>query len=269
VFTRLAVVPMTAAQLTQARAGDHVAVIGLGPIGNLTAQVFQLCGCEVNAFELSPTRRAVASRCGVNSAHHSDAILSFGSIHRAVIEATGSANVLPLCLDLVCDRGEIVMIGAPWGKGSEGFPINNFAGALFSRFVTLRSGWESELPLMGTNLAFRSVEQNCATVQRWLAQGKLVSDPLITHRLRPNQIMVGYEGLEKKREEFITRKGYAASAFICTIRASWRACSLVARIHSSKHVARWMCRSSFFVRVARIVTQSSRSPNALAMCVSS
>ena len=56
VFVRLANVSMTTMRTTIARGGDRVAVIGLGLIGNLAAQVFQACGMRVNAVDLSPAR---------------------------------------------------------------------------------------------------------------------------------------------------------------------------------------------------------------------
>src|SRR5215218_425527 len=62
VFVRLANVSMTTMRTTIAHGGDNVAVVGLGLIGNLAAQVLQACGMQVDALDLSPTRRAIAER---------------------------------------------------------------------------------------------------------------------------------------------------------------------------------------------------------------
>ena len=54
VFTRMAGVAITALRVSSASAGDTVAVIGLGLVGNLAAQLFQIAGCRVIGFDLSP-----------------------------------------------------------------------------------------------------------------------------------------------------------------------------------------------------------------------
>ena len=69
VFVRLANVSMTTMRTTIAHGGDRVAVIGLGLIGNLAAQVFHACGMQVNAVDLSPARREIAARCGIRAVY--------------------------------------------------------------------------------------------------------------------------------------------------------------------------------------------------------
>ena len=57
VFVRLANVSMTTMRTTISHGGDGVAVVGLGLIGNLAAQVFQACGMRVNALDLAAARQ--------------------------------------------------------------------------------------------------------------------------------------------------------------------------------------------------------------------
>src|SRR3954468_9743458 len=47
VFTRMAGVAVTALRASSVAAGDTVAVIGLGLVGNLAAQLFQIAGADV------------------------------------------------------------------------------------------------------------------------------------------------------------------------------------------------------------------------------
>ena len=69
VFVRLANVSTTTMRTTIAHGGDRVAVIGLGLIGNLAAQVFHACGMQVNAVDLSPACREIAARCGIRAVY--------------------------------------------------------------------------------------------------------------------------------------------------------------------------------------------------------
>ena len=56
-FARLGQIGGISLQLTAARPGDTVAVIGLGPVGNLVAQLAQASGYRVVSVERSPGRR--------------------------------------------------------------------------------------------------------------------------------------------------------------------------------------------------------------------
>ena len=64
-LARLAQVGGVSLQLAAARPGDSVAVIGLGPVGNLVAQLAHVSGYRVVGVERSARRRALAQACGL------------------------------------------------------------------------------------------------------------------------------------------------------------------------------------------------------------
>ncbi|MCC6627288.1 MAG: zinc-binding alcohol dehydrogenase [Chloroflexi bacterium] len=213
VFVRLATVSMTTLCTTVARGGDTVAVVGLGLVGNLAAQVFQTCGMVVHAFDLSPARRALAERCGLRSVHPAEAMPAFAERCRLVIEATGSATALAAAVELAADGGEIVMIGAPWGGDANSVPSSRLTRSIFLRFLRLRSGSEWEIPRQpSAPLAVSrqptpptpsSIHGNTVAALSWLADGRLVVAPLITHRLAPEAIQEAYTGLAERRDEHL------------------------------------------------------------------
>jgi 2-desacetyl-2-hydroxyethyl bacteriochlorophyllide A dehydrogenase len=203
VFVRLANVSMTTMRTTIARGGDSVAVVGLGLIGNLAAQVFQACGMRVNALDLSPARRAVAERCGIRAVHGPDAMSMLERQHRLVVEATGSAEALSGAIGLAQSGGEIVMVGAPWGGDQNSVPSSRLTRDLFYRFLTLRSGSEWEIPRQPIPQLADSILLNIRTGLSWLADGRLNVDPLITHRLPPAAIQQAYEGLLNQKDEYL------------------------------------------------------------------
>jgi len=100
VFARMATVSMTTLITTFARPGDNVAVVGLGLVGNLAAQVFQASGYRVNAFDLFPHRREIARQAEITSVHDGSAMNRFSQQHRLIIEATGSAKALASAIDM-------------------------------------------------------------------------------------------------------------------------------------------------------------------------
>lgn len=203
VFVRLANVSMTTMRTTIARAGDGVAVVGLGLVGNLAAQVFQAAGMRVAAFDLSAPRRAIAEACGIRSVHGAEGIPDYARRQRLVIEATGSAAALVSAVGLAQNGGEIVMIGAPWGGDENSVPSSRITRDLFFRFLRLRSGSEWEIPRQPHPLMADAIRDNVETGLAWLADGRLKVGPLITHRLAPEQIQSAYEGLLQHQDQYL------------------------------------------------------------------
>jgi threonine dehydrogenase-like Zn-dependent dehydrogenase len=203
VFARLATVSMTTLVTTFARPGDEVAVVGLGLVGNLAAQVFQAAGYKVNAFDLSPHRREIAREAGIVSVHEHVTEDRFSQRHRLIVEASGSARALAGAMELAAPGGEIVMIGAPWGGEANSVPSSQITRLLFYRFLRLRSGSEWEIPRQPIPLAAGSNYQNSVTALGWLAAGELNAQPLITHRIRPEGIPGAYAGLRDTPNNYL------------------------------------------------------------------
>ncbi len=203
VFARMATVSMTTLITTFARPGDRVAVVGLGLVGNLAAQVFQASGYLVNAFDLSPHRRAIARHAGIASVHDGSEMSNFSQQHRLIIEATGSANALADSVDIAAPGGEIVMVGAPWGGDANSVPSSQITRLLFYRFLLLRSGSEWEIPRQPAPLATGSTYQNSVAALDWIASGKINVKPLITHRLKPADAPSAYAGLRDRPNDFL------------------------------------------------------------------
>ena len=66
VFSRLMGVSMSTLNTAAAHPPARVLVTGLGPVGNLAAQVFSRCGYTVTAVDPVDARRHAARECGLN-----------------------------------------------------------------------------------------------------------------------------------------------------------------------------------------------------------
>ncbi|MGC4190539.1 MAG: zinc-binding alcohol dehydrogenase [Thermomicrobiales bacterium] len=203
VFVRLATVSMTTLVLTPARPGEEVAVIGLGLVGNMASQVFQAAGYVVNAFDLSPHRREIAKQAGIRTVFDGSETPNFSQRHGLIVEATGSAKALAGAMDMAKPGGEIVMIGAPWGGEANSVPSSQITRLLFFRFLRLRSGSEWEIPRQPTDLCHGSNHQNSVTALSWLADGRLNVQPLITHRIKPDDVPDAYRGLQDAPNDYL------------------------------------------------------------------
>ncbi len=213
-FARLAAVAMTALRASDAELGDRVAVIGLGLVGNLAAQLFQLAGCEVIGIDASSARCRVAQTCGVGQAIAApieEAIsqvraLTGGALCGTVVEATGVPAVGYRAPELAGKLGEVIYLGSPRGA------YEGDVTALLDRVhlwgngcVTLKGAHEWRYPVHRdpAGQVKHSIERNVAILLGLIASGRLRVDPLITHILPPSACTQAYAGLREHPDEYL------------------------------------------------------------------
>jgi threonine dehydrogenase-like Zn-dependent dehydrogenase len=109
---KLAAIAYRGLRESQPMPHHKVAVIGLGPIGMLSARLHHLTGAHVVAADLSAERTLLAERVGIAAViptPHARLKSAFQHVFPngadIVIEATGSPAVLPEAIDLAKDIG--------------------------------------------------------------------------------------------------------------------------------------------------------------------
>ena len=113
----------------------------------------------------------------------------------------GLPDAIPTAMSLACDAGQVVVVGSPRGKAKE----VNFYDDLHRRYI--------EVTGAHGNMLFEPAHTRLAgawdidKAQHWLLaalhSGRLRLDGLITHRIQPDQLGTAYEGLLKKKEEYL------------------------------------------------------------------
>jgi threonine dehydrogenase-like Zn-dependent dehydrogenase len=178
-FARMMGVSMSTLTTTTARPPQKVMVMGLGLVGHLAAKIFASCGYEVIAVDPVESRRKMAEESGIRrvlpAAPVDDPTVA-GQV-ALVLECSGHESGAINGCRIVRKRGEVVLIGTPWRQRSEQSAFD-VLHPVFHRYVTLRSGWEWELPLHETEFRHNSVYGNIRTALRWLAEGRINVDNL-------------------------------------------------------------------------------------------
>ncbi len=174
VFARLAGVSMSTLNTTAIRPPARVLVTGLGPVGNLAAQIFARCGYDVIAVDPSPARRTLAQRTGLSDVRASifegpTELVDHIDLH---LECSGHEQAALDGCRCVRKKGEVVLIGTPWRRRTELY-VHEMLLTVFKRFVVLRSGWECEVPEVATDFSAHSQMGNFGTALRWLGEGRL------------------------------------------------------------------------------------------------
>ena len=168
-------------RLTKIRPGELVVVIGLGMIGQMSAQAARRAGARVIATDLIPLRLDLARK------HSADLVVdanreSLEDVVRAqaadgadvVIDTTGISTIFGKCLGLIHREGRIAM----QGYYPDPISIDFHPTHLQRPTVTFPCGWDDQF---NSELAAD------------MATGRIAIGPLITHRIPFRDARSAYE----------------------------------------------------------------------------
>jgi threonine dehydrogenase-like Zn-dependent dehydrogenase len=216
VIARLMGVSMTTLMTTKARPGDRVIVTGAGPVGFLAAHLFTIGGYRVTAVDPDELRRKQLYGSGISDCRAAMPLddPSLAGKAALVVDCSGHEGAVLEGCRMVRRMGEVVLVGVPWRRMSE-HSAHDVMNAVFFNLVTLRSGWEWELPihsraflweelLDGYNNAPQSIFSGFERALQWLAEGRVPLGGLV-HRVAPSDPATLYADIAARRisEPFI------------------------------------------------------------------
>jgi 2-desacetyl-2-hydroxyethyl bacteriochlorophyllide A dehydrogenase len=124
-------------------AHETVLVVGLGPVGVITALLLQRAGAAVVAADPLPERRDVARALGIRVAAPEDLPASLPTDGvPLVVEVSGSPTALAGALPLLAHEGT-ALVGSWYGQQPVALPLG---GAFHRRRLTIRSSQVSTIP---------------------------------------------------------------------------------------------------------------------------
>jgi 2-desacetyl-2-hydroxyethyl bacteriochlorophyllide A dehydrogenase len=195
------------AGLTLGRSG---AVLGLGIIGQFALRCLIAAGAHpVVGIDSVAMRRESARAAGADFVidptggdvrkQLAETLRTRGA--EIVADATGIPDAIPTAMSLASDGGQVVVVGSPRGKAKE----VNFYDDLHRRYI--------EVTGAHGNMLFEPAHTRLAgawdidKAQHWLlaalAAGRLSLAKLVSHRITPDKLGSAYEGLLKKKEEYL------------------------------------------------------------------
>lgn len=199
--SRMAGVAMTGIIVSEIATNPTVIVFGLGLVGNLVSQMFQIHGCRVIGVDPVEGRRNLAEKCGIKDTvggdidevqkHIND--LTSGILGNITVDAVGHSSVVMQALHATATHGQLVILGSPR------VPVSGNLTELLSethlRWITIKGALEWCVPMYpdtGNNISQYSKQQ---TIFDWMTNGQLHVKPLISHQLKPEAIKQAYDGL--------------------------------------------------------------------------
>ena len=199
--SRMAGVAMTAIIVGEIGTNSWVVVFGLGLVGNLASQMFQIHGCRVIGVDPVAERRKLAERCGIertvggsaDAAQAEIQEISGGEFGNITVDAVGHSSVVMQALRATANHGQLIILGSP--RVSVQADLTDLLSETHLRWITIRGALEWCVPMypdIGNRTSQFGKQQ---TIFDWMARGQLQVEPLISHRLKPEQIKQAYDGL--------------------------------------------------------------------------
>lgn len=177
-----------AASIAGIRAGDAVAVIGVGPVGSFAIQAVRSLGATVYALDREDARLALAERMGAVPvdvrAHNPQMALARVTGDRGadvVIEAVGTPDAYTTAIDVVRRGGTVVVVGMYAGETVEVQLGVYWARGLTVRFAGIcpvHSWWE------------RALEE--------VRAGRIDPVSIVSHRLPLEEAPAGYDLFDRR-----------------------------------------------------------------------
>jgi threonine dehydrogenase-like Zn-dependent dehydrogenase len=199
-FARLISIPMAVLSTTMVRPPEPIGVSGLGLIGNLAANVMAIAGYVVVAWDSDTRRRNLLKTPSVSVLPEAPEPVGFASDDPAaighlsmVIECRGNpSEVLKSCAT-VRQGGEVVLVGVSW-RASTQVSAHELLRTIFHRYVSVRSGWEYQIPFEANGFRGPSTRSNLVTALDWLVTDRLPVDHL-AENVSPERAKEVYQGL--------------------------------------------------------------------------
>jgi 2-desacetyl-2-hydroxyethyl bacteriochlorophyllide A dehydrogenase len=205
--SRMAAVAMAGPMQVDFGYDRWVAVLGLGLVGNLAAQISRLLGARVIGIDPLSSRRALAECCGIEWTLGGSASEITTAIHARlgkgpdiVIDATGRSEACVQAVSLAAAYGQVIVLGTP-RVPVQGDLTQVFA-AIHSRWLTVSGALEWNLPhypVLGRSSSLLAKQQRLFD---WIERGELHLAELISHRFSPAHCRDAYEGLLRQPQQF-------------------------------------------------------------------
>ncbi len=207
-YAGLAQISYTAPLVSGAELGDTVAIFGLGQIGNLAAQLYQLKGARVLAFDPVEVRCEQARQCGLREVFSTPPQeqaakikdLTDGEGADITVDAVGNVRIIETAIAATCLMGKVVLLGTPW---TPALPKNDkLFHDIHMNGLQLLGGHMWRYPAAKHRGAPHNVETQYRRLFQQIAAGHLNVEPLLSHIVKAEQAPEIYDGLLNKPDQY-------------------------------------------------------------------
>ena len=212
-FTTMGAIALHGIRTADVKLGDVVAVIGLGLLGQLTVQVLKAAGCQVIGSDIVSERAQMARACGADAATSSSAEFADLCVRHStgrgvdavlITAQTPSSDLVNFAAEVARDRAVIVAVGAV------GMDIER--RVFYEKELDFRVSrsygpgrYDSAYEQKGIDYPIGYVRwsetRNMEAFLQLLTDGKVRTEPLVTHRFPIEQAEQAYQLISSQSGE--------------------------------------------------------------------
>lgn len=212
-FTTLGAIALHGMRVAEVKLGDTIAVIGLGLLGQLTAQLLKAAGCRVLGMDVNPTRADLALNMGADATAASSQDFQDICLQRTsgcgvdavlITAETPSSDPVNLAAKIARDRAVVTAVGT---VGMD-FQRKNYYEKELDFRISRSYGpgrYDVAYEQKGRDYPIGYVRwtetRNMEAFLVLLAEEKLHLQPLISHRFSIGRAPAAYELITGQREE--------------------------------------------------------------------
>jgi predicted dehydrogenase len=213
-YTTVGAIALHGVRQSGARLGETVVVIGLGLVGQLTAQILKAAGCRVLGIDIDPRACELALKSGIDAAcREADQAsglsleLTGGQGADCVLITAGAKSNQPveLASELARDRARIVVVGL---VGMD-LPRDRFYAKELELRLSRSYGpgrYDPDYEEKGNDYPIGYVrwteKRNMEAIVDLMAGGRVNVDLLTTHRFAIDQAALAYDLIVKPADQF-------------------------------------------------------------------
>ncbi len=220
-FATVGAIALQGVRQAEPTLGERVAVLGLGLIGQLTVQLLRANGCQVLGFDPNPERAKLAQELGAQRAVSADLEATGESFCRGqgfdavlVAASTPSAEPLAQAGEIARLRGRVVVVGL---VGIE-VPRSTYYRKELDLRMSMSYGpgrYDPDFEERGFDYPLPYVrwteQRNLEAFLDLVADGRLRTEPLVTHRYEISDALAAYDLISSGREPYLgVLLGYGA-----------------------------------------------------------
>ena len=210
-FVVVAAIGLQGVRLIQPTLGERIVVSGLGLIGLLTVQMLRAHGCQVLGIDFDKKKLELARQFGAETVDLSEgqdpvkvaeAWTNGVGVDGVLITASTKSDELVHQAATMCrQRGRIVLVGV--------IGLNLQRADFYEKELSFQVScsygpgrYDANYEKMGLDYPIGFVrwteQRNFEAVLGLMAEGKLIIDPLITHRFNFDDALAGYQAVSEK-----------------------------------------------------------------------
>jgi len=213
-FATMGAIALNGLRLAHPQIGESTAIIGLGLLGFLTAQIAKAAGCSVVGTDINPTRLRLAKKMGLHALTNkqvSDQFLAItegiGFDHVLICADTSSSDTVELASLIARDRGSVISLGVvgldlprkPFFEKELFFQVSRSSGPGRYDHNYEENGFDYPIGYV------RWTEgRNLSAFVELIHRGNINVNPLITHQFEITEAVRAYDLVTgKKKEDYL------------------------------------------------------------------